>query len=143
MAIHVSIGPVFNVGKSTVIKAVQDVVAALFELKDEYIHFPQTVAETTASIGTFEDLSRLPIIVERIDGTHIPINAPCESVVDHFSCYQHHDFGIQAVADGKLLFLDFSTGYPGSMQDAHILGNSSLYQKAEQGDILTGPHRQC
>ena len=65
---YVSIGPVFNVGKSTVIEAVQDVVAALFELKDEYIHFPQTVAETTASIGTFEDLSRLPNIVGAIDG---------------------------------------------------------------------------
>ena len=32
---YVSFGPVFNVGKCTVIKAVQDVVAALLELKDE------------------------------------------------------------------------------------------------------------
>ena len=137
---YVSIGRVFNVGKSTVIKAVvQDVVPALFELKDEYIHFPQTVAETTASIGTFEDLSQLPNIVGAIDGTHIPISAPRESAVDYFSRYQHHDFGIQAVADGKLLFLDFCAGYPGSMHDARILRNSSLYQNAEQGDILTGP----
>ena len=99
----VIIGPVFNVGKSTVIKAVQDVLAALFELKDEYIHFPETVAETTASIGTFKDLSRLPNIVGAIDGTHIPINAPRESAVDYFSRYENHDFGIQAVADGDLL----------------------------------------
>ena len=138
---YVTIGPVFNVGKSTVIEAVQDVVAALFELKDEYIHFPQTVAETTASIETFEDLSQLPNIVGAIDGTHIhvPINAPRKSAVDYFSRYQHHDFGIQAVADGKLLFLNFAAGYPGSMHDARILRNSSLYQKAEQVDILTGP----
>lgn len=45
-----SIGPVFNVGKSTVIETVQDVVRGLFELKDEYVHFPETVAETAASI---------------------------------------------------------------------------------------------
>ena len=32
---YVSIGPVFNVGKATVIKTVLDVVGALFELKDE------------------------------------------------------------------------------------------------------------
>ena len=51
---YVSIGPVFNVGKSTLIEAIQDVMAALFKLKDEYIHFPQTVVETTASIGTFK-----------------------------------------------------------------------------------------
>ena len=48
-------------------------------------------------------------------------------------------FGTHAGADGDLLFLDFSAGYPGSMHDTHILRNSSLYQKAEQGDILTGP----
>ena len=31
-------GPVFNIGKGTVIEAVLNVVRALFELKDEYIH---------------------------------------------------------------------------------------------------------
>ena len=31
-------GLVFNVGKGTVIEAVLDVVGALFELEDEYIH---------------------------------------------------------------------------------------------------------
>ena len=136
---YVSIGPVFNVGKSTVIEAVQDVVGALYELKDEYIHFPETVAETAASIQTFRDLSRLPNIVGAIDGTHIRINAPRESAVDYFSRYQQYDFGIQAVADGNLLFLDFSAGFPGSMHDARMLRNSTLYQRAEQGDILTGP----
>ena len=103
---YVSIGPVFNVGKSTVIEAVQDVVGALYELKDEYIHFPEIVAETAASIQTFRDLSRLPNIVGAIDGTHIRINAPRESAVDYFSRYQQYDFGIQAVADGNLVFLD-------------------------------------
>jgi len=129
---------VFNVGKSTVIEAVQDPVAALFELRDEYIHFPETVAETATSIETFQDLSRQPNIVGAIDGTHTPINAPRESPVDYFSRHQHHDFGIQAVADGNLLFLDFSTGYPGSMHEARILRNGTLYQRAEQGDILNG-----
>lgn len=134
------IGPVFNVGKSTVIEAVQDVVGALFELKDEYIHFPETVAETTACIGTFRDLSRLPNIVGAIGVTHVRINAAREGAGDYFnSRYQQHDFAIQAVADGKLLFLDFSAGYPGSMHDARILRNSTLYQRAEQGNILNGP----
>lgn len=133
---YVSIGPVFNFGKSTVIEAVQDVVGALYELKDEYIHFPETVAETAASTQTFRDLFRLPNIVGAIDGTHIRINAPRESAVDYFSRYQQHDFGIKAVADGNILFRDFSAGYPGSMHDARILRNNTLYQRAEQGDIL-------
>lgn len=117
---YVSVGPVVNVGKSTVIEAVQGVVAALLELKDDYIRFPETVAETTASVGTFQDLSQLPNIVGVIDGTHILINAPHE-----FSRYQHHDFGIQVVADGDLFFLDFSAGYPRSVHDTRTLRNSS------------------
>ena len=37
-----SIGPVFNVGKLTVIEAIQDVVNGLYELRDEYIKFPDS-----------------------------------------------------------------------------------------------------
>ena len=50
-----TIGPVFNVGKSTVIEAVQDVVKGLYELRDEYIKFPETIAEVSSSIATFGD----------------------------------------------------------------------------------------
>ena len=45
-----SIGPVFNVGKSTTIEAVQDVVNGLYELRNEWIKFPQTPVETAAVI---------------------------------------------------------------------------------------------
>ena len=54
---YVSIGPSFNVGRATVIEAVQDVVEALYELRHEYIKFPETEAETLAATETFEDLS--------------------------------------------------------------------------------------
>lgn len=39
---YVAIGPNFNVGRSTVLEAVEDVVDALLELKDLYIKFPET-----------------------------------------------------------------------------------------------------
>ncbi|KAK3709641.1 hypothetical protein QZH41_001931 [Actinostola sp. cb2023] len=136
---YVTIGPALNVGKSTVIEAVQDVVGALFELRDDYIHFPDTLAETAASIETFANLSDLPNIVGAFDGTHIRINAPNDSTVDYFSRYQQYDFSIQAVADGNMLFLDFSAGYPGSMHDSRMLRNSTLYDRAEQRNILTVP----
>ena len=50
---YVSIGPTFNVGKSTLIEAVQDVVNALFDASDQFIKFPTTAAETAAAIETF------------------------------------------------------------------------------------------
>ena len=45
-----TIGPTFNVGKSTVTEAVQHVVGALYELWDDHIKFPESLAEFNASI---------------------------------------------------------------------------------------------
>ena len=134
-----TIGPALNVGRTTAIEACQDVVEALYDLRNEYIEFPTTVAETMRCIETFTDKSRLPNIVGAIDGTHIKIVAPRDSAVDYFSRNQQHDFIIQAIADSKGLFLDFAAGYPGSIHDARVYRNSSLYLRASNGDIFKEP----
>ena len=134
-----TIGPVFNVGKSTVIEAVQDVVKGLYELRDEYIKFPETIAEVSSSIATFGDLTNLPNVVGAIDGSHIRIKAPNDSAPDYFSRYQQHDFIIQAIVDSKKVFMDFACGYPGSMHDARVLRRSTIFQRAEQKNVLTQP----
>ena len=131
-----SIGPVFNVGKSTVIEAVQDVVNGLYELRDEYIKFPETLAEVNTSTATFADLNNLPNVVGAINGSH---KAPNDSARDYFSRYQQHDFIIRAIPDGKKIFMDFACGYPGSMHDARVLRRSTIFQRAEHGNILTQP----
>lgn len=69
----------------TVVEAVQDAVEALFELKDEYILFTEMLTEMAASIETFANLSQLPNIVGAIDGMHVHISAPGQSVVDYYS----------------------------------------------------------
>ena len=73
---YVSFGPSFNVGKANDIEAVQDVVEALYEMRNEHIKFLESEAETRAAIETFQDLSNLPNIVGAIDGSHIRIKAP-------------------------------------------------------------------
>ena len=92
-----SIGLVMNIGRSTVLESVEDVVEALCDLKNEYIKFPETIAETQAAIDTFTTKSNLPNIVGAIDGTHIHIKGPKDSAVDYFSRYQQYDFVIQAI----------------------------------------------
>ena len=64
---YVSIGPSFNVGKATIIEVVQDVVEALYELRNEHIKFPVSEEETCVATETFEGLSDLPNIVGAID----------------------------------------------------------------------------
>lgn len=137
-----SIGPVFNIGRLTVPEAVQDVVEALFNLRNDYIKFPTTEAETRQCIATFEDVSDLPNIVGAIHGSHIKIAAPLDSAVDYLSRYQHHEFIVQAIVDGRKRFLDFASGFPGSMHDARVLRNSTTFDLAEHDRILTGPSVQ-
>ena len=49
---YVSTAPTFNVGKSTVIEAGQDVVNVLYDQRNRYIKFPTTIAEMTECIAT-------------------------------------------------------------------------------------------
>ena len=134
-----SMAPALNVGRTTAIEAVQDVVNQLYELRNHYIKFPVTAAEIAASIETFAQLSELPNVVGAIEGTHIRINAPRNSAVDYFSRYQSHDFIIQGIADGRKLFLHAAAGYPGSMHDARVLRSTTFYRQAERGEKLHGP----
>lgn len=117
---YVSIGPTFNVGKSTVIEAVQDIVNAFFDASDRVIKFPTTPAETAASIETFRENTRSELVnvAGAIDGTHIKIITPRENALDYFSRYQQHDFIIKAVGDGRGKFIDAVCGFPGSAHDA-------------------------
>lgn len=136
---YLTTAPVFNVGKSTVIEAVQDVVNGLYEVRNEHIKFPETIAEVNASMQTFTNLTNLPNVVGAIDGSHVQIKVPVDSAVDYFSRYQEHNFIIQAVVDGQKIFLDFACGFSGSMHDTRVLGRSTLFRRAEHRDILTAP----
>lgn len=136
---YVSIAPSFCVGRSTVIEAVQDVVNALYDIRKDYIKFPKTPAKVQASIATFTDLSRLPNIVGAIGGSHVRIRAPAENAAVYFSRCQQYDFVIQAIVNGKRLFIDFACGFPGSMHDWRICRCSDVYRNAERRNILTEP----
>lgn len=74
-----------------------------------------------------------------IDGTHIKIRAPRESAVNYFSRYQQHDVAVQGIVKGRKIFMDIAAGFPGSLHDARVLRNSSIYDRAEQGDVLAAP----
>ena len=136
---YVTIGPSFNVGKSTVIEAVEDVVDALFDIREEYIYFPITEEEVWATNQTFEDLTLLPNVVGAIDGTHIKIKTPTDSAADYFSRLQRHDVIVQAVADGNKRFLDLAAGFPGAMHDSLVLRRSKIGNQLEDGELLKGP----
>ena len=65
-----------------------------------------------------------------------------DSAVDYFSRYQQLNFIVQAIVNGGKRFLDFASGFPGSMHDARVLRNSTIFDLAEHDQILTGPSVQ-
>jgi len=56
--------------------------------------------------------------------------------VDFFNRYQQHDIIVQGITDGTGKFTDALVGIPGSLRDARVLGNTSVYHSAKQGDVL-------
>jgi len=45
---------------------------------------------------------------------------------------------VQGIVDGRKLFLDFAAGFPGSLHNARVLRNSTLYRRAAN-EVLRNP----
>ena len=137
-----TISKVFGIGKSTVIKLVNELISELVRMSPEFIKFPKTTLETGAKIRSFRDFTgcKIPQVLGAIDGTHIEILAPSsDSKVDYFNRKQKFTVNTQAVIGANLEFLDVATGYPGSVHDARVLRSSTLFQQAEAQIILSKP----
>lgn len=80
-----------------------------------------------------------PHVVDPIDGRHVEIKAPLLNPADYFNRKQKYSIETQAVADSRMLFMDISTGWPGSIHDARVLRLSRIFREIENGTILTRP----
>ena len=56
----------------------------------------------------------------------------------HYNRKGYYSILIQVVVDDNYLFWDICVGWLGSVHDACVLVNSSLYRKATAGKILSG-----
>ena len=133
---------VFGIAKSTVIKVTIEFVQAILQFTDQFIQFPQTELETSISIEKFKEIfeCELPQVVGAIDATHVEILAPSnESRVDYFSRKQKYTVVNQGVVGANLIFLDFVSGFPGSIHDSRALRATELFRKAEANEVLNMP----
>ena len=99
-----TISTVFGIGKSTVIKLVNELISELVRMSPEFIKFPKTTLETGAKIRSFRDFTgcKIPQVLGAIDGTHIEIWAPfSDSKVDYFNRKQKFTVNTQAVIGAK------------------------------------------
>ena len=70
-----------------------------------------------------------------IDGTHIAIIAPKEDHTDYVNRKGYHSVVMQALVDCNYLFRDV-IGWPGSVHNARILSNSTIYDKGNDNNLF-------
>ena len=131
-----TIGHLFGVGHSTVCVIIHDTCAAIVKvLSDKYISFP-TGNNLKKVVDRFRTKWEIPQCAGAIDGSHIPVKSPALNHTDYYNQKGYYSIVLQAVVNDEYLFRDVMVGYPGSVHDARVLSNSSVYRKANQKEIL-------
>ncbi|GBG91323.1 hypothetical protein CBR_g52209 [Chara braunii] len=128
----------FGMGRTSGVRAVRDVTAAILRVYGEKISWPTGVRKQVV-LRAFLDKG-FPNCHGAVDCTHIyvdkPANAPSENYFD-----RKHRFSViaQVVVDLDLRVLDVFVGYPGSCHDIRVIQLSSLSRRAEEGLLFRGP----
>ncbi|XP_072182205.1 uncharacterized protein [Diadema setosum] len=131
-----SLATLFGIGISTLCTLTREVCHAIKEtLFHRYITLPsgQRLDET---IDGFQRRG-FPQCAGAIDGTHLPILAPRDSLADYHNRKGWHSIILQAVVDHNYCFTDVYVGWPCRTHDARVLANSDIFHKAENAGQLS------
>ena len=127
-------------GKSTVGDILRQVCRAISHNFGHLIAWP--VGRRLPRIAAaFQAKQWLPNCIGAIDGSHIYIAAPSNSIVaaDHRNRYKSFSILLQGVVDSKCYFTSINTGPPGSLHDSAHFKRTELYRKVEEG-VMGGFH---
>ncbi|GBG91212.1 hypothetical protein CBR_g52094 [Chara braunii] len=128
----------FGIGRKSGLVAVRDVTSALLSAYRDKISWP-TLLQKAVVLRAFADKG-FPNCHGCIDCTHIfiekPANCPGE---DYYDKKRRFSVQAQVVVDLNLCVLDVFVGYPGSCHDLRIVHLSSLWARAEAGELFTWP----
>ena len=103
----------------------------------KYLHLPKTNQEMKEKISDFETKFGMTQTFGCIDGTHISIACPSEHSHDYFCYKQFHSLNVQAVCDYKGALMGVECKWPGSVHDAKVFTNSSIYKRLRSSDLPT------
>ena len=127
-------------GKSTVHEILRQVCKAIS------LHFGHLIAwpvgrRLVRTAAGFQLKQRFPNCIGAIDGSHIYVAAPSNTIVaaDHRNRNKSFSILLQGVVDSKCYFTSINTGPPGSLHDSAHFKSSELYRKVEEG-IMGGFH---
>ena len=133
-----SVAHLFGLARCTVCKIVNETCRAIIQkLLPLYIRFP-TGSGLADVVRGFKDKFGIPQCAGSIDGSHVPVTPPSMNHTDYYNRKGWYSMLVQAVVDHNYLFRDLCVGWPGSVHDARVLANSTLFRKVTSGDLLQG-----
>ena len=127
-------------GKATMYGILRQVCSAISSHFGHLIAWPvgRRLARVTSA---FQAKQWMPNCIGAIDGTHVYIAAPPNSIAaaDHRNRYKSFSILLQGVVDSKCYFTSVNTGPPGSLHDSAHFKSTELYRKVEEG-VMGGFH---
>ena len=86
------------------------------------------------TVAGFQAKQGFPNCIGAIDGSHIYVSAPTNTIVaaDHRNRYKSFSILLQGVVDSKCYFTSINTGPPGSLHDSAHFKSTELYRKVEE-----------
>ena len=133
-----SVAHLFGLARCTVCQIVNETCRAIVQkLLRVYVRFP-TGDGLKDVVRGFKEKLAVPQCAGSIDGSHIPVTPPAMNHTDYYNRKGWYSVIVQAVVDHNYLFRDLCIGWPGSVHDARVLANSSLFKKVSSGEFLQG-----
>nr|XP_054756748.1 uncharacterized protein LOC129262749 [Lytechinus pictus] len=137
-----TIAQLFGVGIATVCVIVHEVCKAIREaLQDTMVRIPRGDAAIEV-VREFEVKWGFPQCFGAVDGSHIPIISPKEYRADYYNRKGFHSMVLQGLVDHRYRFMNVNFGYPGSVHDARVFSNSSLYRLGNNGALCPPIQRE-
>ena len=132
-----TIANLFGVSKSFVCFCIRDVCNAVINQLSNVVNFFHG-DELLDVIRNYESRWGFSMCAGAIDGTHIPIIAPSINHTEYVNRKGYNSIVMQAVVDCNCLYRDVVIGWPGpgSVHDARVFSNSTLYIKGNEGEIF-------
>jgi len=137
-----NVGESFDVGQSIVSQVTWKFVEAMEERGMHHLKWPDA-NELKEIKSKFEMIQGLPNCCGAIDNTHIVMSLPSveASNIWHDS-KENYSMILQAIVDPEMRFRDILTGWPGSINDHHILKNSGFFRLCVCGQRLNSPLKE-
>jgi nuclease HARBI1 len=128
------VGDAHGLHKSTVSRKIRAVVQLIVKhIWSNIVKFPSSAVHLVENAAKFHDIAGITSVIGCMDGTHVRIKMPSVNEGVFVNRHQEHSINCLMVCGPDFKFYYVSAKWPGSVHDARVLRNSTLFKKFDDG----------